>query len=60
VPNAVAQTTQLKVFQGMLIHSRVRIEMEVLQDYLIGFDENDLGRVSTTARKMNSYITSLS
>jgi len=49
VPNAVAQTTQLKVFQGTLVHSRVRTEMEVLQDYLIGFDENDLGRVSTTA-----------
>ena len=49
VPNAVAQTTQLKVFQGTLVHSRVRSEMEVLQNYLIGFNESNLGTVSATA-----------
>ena len=44
-----AQTTQLKVFRGTLVHSRLRTEMEVLEDYLIGFNESNLGRVSTTA-----------
>ena len=48
-PNAVAQTTQLKVFRGTLVHSRVRSEMEVLQNYLIGFNESNLGTVSATA-----------
>ena len=47
VTTAAAQTTQLKVFRGTLVHSRVRTEMEVLQDYLIGIDENNLGRVSS-------------
>ena len=44
---AVTTTTaQLKVFRGTIVHSRVRTEMEVLEDYLIGFDENNQGRVS--------------
>jgi len=47
VTTTAAQTTQLKVFRGVLVHSRVRTEMEVLQDYLIGIDENNLGRVSS-------------
>ena len=46
VATAAAQTTQLKVFRGTLVHSRVRTEMEVLQDYLIGFNESNLGSVS--------------
>ena len=37
---------QLKVFRGTLVHSRVLTEMEVLEDYLIGIDENNYGRVS--------------
>ena len=42
-----AQTPmQLKVFRGTLVHSRVRTEMEVLEDYLIGIDENNYGTVS--------------
>ena len=46
--SAVTTTAaQLKVFRGTLVHSRVRTEMEVLQDYLIGFDEDNLGNVST-------------
>ena len=44
---AAAQTpTQLKVFRGTLVHSRVRTEMEVLQDYLIGINESNYGTVS--------------
>ena len=49
VVDTAAQTTQLKVFRGTLVHSRLRTEMEVLEDYLIGFNESNLGRVSTTA-----------
>ena len=44
---AAAQTPmQLKVFRGTLVHSRVRTEMEFLEDYLIGIDENNYGTVS--------------
>ena len=44
---AAAQTpTQLKVFRGTVVHSRVPTEMEVLEDYLIGFDESNYGTVS--------------
>ena len=44
---AAAQTpVQLKVFQGTLVHSKVRTEIEVLEDYLIGIDENNYGTVS--------------
>ena len=43
---AAAQTPmQLKVFQGTLVHSRVRTEMEVLEDYLVGMDESNNGTV---------------
>ena len=43
---AAAQTPiQLKVFRGTLVHSRVRTEMEILEDYLIGIDENNYGTV---------------
>ena len=38
---------QLKVFRGTLVHSRVRTEMEVLEDYLLGIDESNYGTVST-------------
>ena len=37
---------QVKVFRGTLVHSRVRTEMEVLEDYLIGIDESNYGTVS--------------
>jgi len=43
---AVRTPMQLKVFRGTLVHSKVRTEMEVLEDYLIGIDENNLGTVS--------------
>ena len=44
---AAAQTpTQLKVFRGTVVHSRVSNEMEVLEDYLIGFNESNYGTVS--------------
>ena len=36
---------QLRVYRGTLVHSRVLEQIEVLQDYLLGFDEN-LGEVS--------------
>ena len=38
--------TQLKVFRGTLVHSRIRTEMEVLEDYLIGIDRDNYGTVS--------------
>ena len=42
-----AQTAmQLKVFRGTLVHSRVRTEMEVLENYLIGINESNYGTVS--------------
>ena len=37
---------QLRVYRGTLVHSRVLEEIEVLQDHLLGFDENNLGEVS--------------
>ena len=44
---AAAQTPmQLKVFRGTLVHSRIRTEMEVLENYLIGIDESNYGTVS--------------
>ena len=46
----VATAAQLKVFRGTLVHSRVRTEMEVLQDHVIGFDANNSGRVSTNIK----------
>ena len=46
-----AQTPmQLKVFRGTLVHSRVRTDMEVLEDYLIGIDENNYGTVSEKSK----------
>ena len=46
-PVVTAQTSapELRVFQGTLVHSRVSTEREVLQDHLIGVDENS-GEVS--------------
>ena len=44
---AAAQTpTQLKVFRGTVVHSRIPTEIEVLEDYLIGFNESNYGTVS--------------
>ena len=44
---AAAQTPmQLKVFRGTLVHSRVRTEMEVLENYLLGINESNYGAVS--------------
>ena len=40
---------QLRVYRGTLVHSRVSEQIEVLQDYLLGFDANNLGEVSATA-----------
>ena len=47
---AVQTPTQLKVFRGTLVHSRVRTEMEVLEDYLIGIDESNYGTVSEKSK----------
>ena len=38
---------QLRVYRGTLVHSRVLEQIEVLEDHLLGFDENNLGEVST-------------
>ena len=43
---AAQNPIQLKVFRGTLVHSRVRTEMEMLEDYLIGIDEAHYGTVS--------------
>ena len=40
---------QLRVYRGTLVHSRILEQIEVLQDHLLGFDENNLWEVSTTA-----------
>ena len=40
---------QLSVYRGTLVHSRVSDQIEVLQDYLLGFDANNLGEVSAPA-----------
>ena len=37
---------QLRVYRGTLVHSRVLEQIEVLEDHLLGFDENNLGEVS--------------
>ena len=37
---------QLRVYRGTLVHSRILEQIEVLQDHLLGFDENNLGEVS--------------
>ena len=39
---------QLRVYRGILVHSRVPEQIEVLQNYLLGFDANNLGEVSAT------------
>ena len=53
---AAAQTpTQLKVFRGTVVHSRVPTEMEVLEDYLIGFDESNYGTVSCRYRSWDIH-----
>ena len=54
---AAAQTpTQLKVFRGTVVHSRVPTEMEVLEDYLIGFDESNYGTVSCRIRTLRTPL----
>ena len=47
---------QLRVYRGTLVHSRVLEQIEVLQDHLLGFDENNLGEVSIL---LHVYITCL-
>ena len=44
-----AAQNQLQVYRGNLIHSRELKQIEVLQDYLLGFDANNRGEVSATA-----------
>ena len=52
--SAAAQTPmQLKVFRGTLVHSRVRTEMGVLEDYLIGINESNYGTVSQFSQQSN-------
>ena len=40
---------QLTVYRGTLVHSRVLKQIEILQDHLLGIDENNLGEVSGMA-----------
>ena len=57
--SAAAQTPmQLKVFRGTLVHSRVRTEMEVLEDYLIGINESNYGTVRWKTWHVNAVILS--
>ena len=44
----VAQN-QLQVYRGNLVHSRELQQIDVLQDYLLGFDANNRGEVMSTA-----------
>ena len=43
-----AAQNQLQVYRGNLVHSRELQQIEVLQDYLLGFDANG-GEVCATA-----------
>ena len=45
---------QLRVYRGTLVHSRVPEQIEVLQDHLLGFDENNLGEVSASYCMLSS------
>ena len=40
----------MRVFQGRLVHCKVSERVEILEDHLIGFEENKNGKVS-------AYIT---
>ena len=44
---------QLRVYRGTLVHSRVLEQIEVLQDHLLGFDENNLGEILFVAPSSN-------
>ena len=44
----VAQN-QVQVYRGNLVHSRELNQIEILEDYLLGFDANNRGEVSATA-----------
>ena len=44
----VAQN-QLQVYRGNLVHSRDLNQIEILEDYLLGFDPNNRGEVGATA-----------
>ena len=48
---------QLRVYRGTLVHSRVLEQIEVLQDHLLGFDENNLGEVSAATCSTFSFLT---
>ena len=54
---AVGQV-QLRVYRGTLVHSRVLEQIEVLQDYLLGFDEN-LGEVSSTECECSMFCMTI-
>ena len=49
---------QLRVYRGTLVHSKVSEQIEVLQDYLLGFDANNLGEVSATACCLLAAVSS--
>ena len=50
---------QLRVYRGTLVHSRILEQIEVLQDHLLGFDENNLGEVSIVQSVSCIPITAL-
>ena len=57
-----AAQNQLQVYRGNLVHSKEPRQIEVLQDYLLGFDANNRGEVSASAcrsRYAVQYITIL-
>ena len=39
---------EMKVYQGTLVHSKGPDRIEVLRDHVLGFDETDLGKVSSS------------
>ena len=49
---------QLRVYRGTLVHSRVLEQIEVLQDHLLGFDEN-LGEVSSIECVCGMFCTTI-
>ena len=50
---------QLRVYRGTLVHSRVLEEINVLEDHLLGFDENNLGEVSSTECVCSMFCTTI-
>ena len=50
---------EMKVFRGTLVHSKSPERIEVLQNHVIGFDETDLGKVSSKSLRQAGPLHTL-